>query len=336
MVKALKLVQQHQIVLLCKPYVTCYTDIWYSRVDKQYSKLGNWHYSWSVFDFSLLVKVVVVCYVRYPSVNQRCLLGSPAQRLAALKAAIDEEMNSVGAALRNTFMNKIPTPEDISATCTQLAQRLILDEASRTECKLALVDLLDEALQGKSHTIQNLHFLSKIHKKSFQSNFWTKIGLIEECVNSRFLLSWIPQMLHFSYSKAVMLIMWCLPFFTFTRQMTGHDKMCIFEFLPDAQIKIQKNKFKHFRLIDDLKAIFFPFLLKVLSGFFAFNPRDQEFLVKHSCRGMTWRKSKQRTWVCFFFIWWLGRILFEPLSWILLPLQMWPFTSQMRIWFSTT
>ena len=86
-------------------------------------------------------------------------------------------------------MNKIPTPEDISATCTQLAQRLILDEASRTECKLALVDLLDEALQGKSHTIQNLHFLSKIHKKSFQSNFWTKIGLIEECVNSRFLLS---------------------------------------------------------------------------------------------------------------------------------------------------
>ena len=69
--------------------------------------------------------------------------------------------------------------------------------------------------------------------------------------------------------------------------MTGHDKMCIFEFLPDAQIKIQKNKFKHSRLIDDLKAIFFPFLLKVLSGFFAFNPRDQEFLVKHSCRGMT-------------------------------------------------
>ena len=86
--------------------------------------------------------------VRYPSVNQRCLLGSPAARLAALKAAIDEEMNSVGAALRNTFMNKIPTPEDISATCTALASKLILDEDSRTECKLALVDLLDEALQG--------------------------------------------------------------------------------------------------------------------------------------------------------------------------------------------
>ena len=58
-------------------------------------------------------------------------------------------MNSVGAALRNTFMNKIPTPEDISATLGALASRLILDENSRTECKLALVDLLDEALQGK-------------------------------------------------------------------------------------------------------------------------------------------------------------------------------------------
>ena len=97
---------------------------------------------------SLKLSLFCYCTVRYPSVNQRCLLGSPAQRLAALKAAIDEEMNSVGAALRNTFMNKIPTPEDISATCSALASRLILDEASRTECKLALVDLLDEALQG--------------------------------------------------------------------------------------------------------------------------------------------------------------------------------------------
>ena len=51
-------------------------------------------------------------------------------------------------------MNKIPTPEDITQTCATLASRLILDESSRTECKLALVDLLDEALQGtKFHSV---------------------------------------------------------------------------------------------------------------------------------------------------------------------------------------
>ena len=57
-------------------------------------------------------------------------------------------------------MNKIPTPEDITQTCATLASRLILDEASRTECKLALVDLLDEALQG------TYNFLSKGQIKS--------------------------------------------------------------------------------------------------------------------------------------------------------------------------
>ena len=76
------------------------------------------------------------------------ILGSPTERLAALKACIDEEINSVGASLRNTFMNKIPTGDDIRQTCATLAGRLILDESSRTECKLALVDLLDEAIQG--------------------------------------------------------------------------------------------------------------------------------------------------------------------------------------------
>ena len=83
--------------------------------------------------------------------------------MAALKAAIDDEVNSVGAALRNTFMNKIPTPEDIRQTCNALASRLVLDEASRTECKLALVDLLDEALQGTSYIyiiVKTLSFFS--------------------------------------------------------------------------------------------------------------------------------------------------------------------------------
>merc|ERR1712223_1120918 len=73
--------------------------------------------------------------------------GSPTERLAALKACIEEEINSVGASLRNTFMNKIPSGDDIRQTCDTLASRLILDESSRTECKLALVDLLDEAIQ---------------------------------------------------------------------------------------------------------------------------------------------------------------------------------------------
>ena len=78
-------------------------------------------------------------------------LGIPAsERLAALKAAIDEEVNSVGAALRNTFMNRIPTPEDIKQTCNALASKLTQDEHSQIECKLALVDLLDEALHGIS------------------------------------------------------------------------------------------------------------------------------------------------------------------------------------------
>ncbi len=46
-------------------------------------------------------------------------------------------------------MNKIPTAEDIEHTCNALASKLIGDEASRTEAKLALVDVLDEALNGK-------------------------------------------------------------------------------------------------------------------------------------------------------------------------------------------
>ena len=74
--------------------------------------------------------------------------GSPAERLAALKRAIDEEVNSVGAALRHTFMTKIPTAEDIKQTCNTIAMKLMEGEASQIECKLALVDLLDEALHG--------------------------------------------------------------------------------------------------------------------------------------------------------------------------------------------
>ena len=48
---------------------------------------------------------------------------------------------------RNKMSAYITELSDMVPTCNALASRLILDEASRTECKLALVDLLDEALQ---------------------------------------------------------------------------------------------------------------------------------------------------------------------------------------------
>jgi hypothetical protein len=74
---------------------------------------------------------------------------SPLEKLNALKAAMEEEMNSVTNALRNTFINRIPTPEEIAQACNTLAEKLAADAAARTDVKLALVDVLDEALQGK-------------------------------------------------------------------------------------------------------------------------------------------------------------------------------------------
>ena len=38
-------------------------------------------------------------------------------KLAALKSAMEEEMNSMTNALRNTFINRIPTTEEIAITC---------------------------------------------------------------------------------------------------------------------------------------------------------------------------------------------------------------------------
>ena len=74
---------------------------------------------------------------------------SPFDKLNALKAAMEEEMNSVTNALRNTFINRIPTPEEIAHACNKLAEKLAADAAARTDVKLALVDVLDEALQGE-------------------------------------------------------------------------------------------------------------------------------------------------------------------------------------------
>ena len=74
--------------------------------------------------------------------------GSPFDRLESLRSVLEEEMNSTTNALRNTFMNKIPTQEDIDRTCNDLAEKLSLNEASKNEVKIALVDVLEEALQG--------------------------------------------------------------------------------------------------------------------------------------------------------------------------------------------
>ena len=75
--------------------------------------------------------------------------GSPFEKLNALKAAMEEEMNSVTNALRNTFLNRVPTTEEIANSCRALAEKLCADASARTDVKLALVDVLDEALQGK-------------------------------------------------------------------------------------------------------------------------------------------------------------------------------------------
>lgn len=73
--------------------------------------------------------------------------GSPFEKLKALKSAMEEEMNSVTNALRNTFINRVPTHEEIANSCKALAEKLCADAAARIDVKLALVDVLDEALQ---------------------------------------------------------------------------------------------------------------------------------------------------------------------------------------------
>lgn len=45
-------------------------------------------------------------------------------------------------------MNKIATAEDVRRTCEQLAEKLSGDLGSVHDAKIALVDLLDEALHG--------------------------------------------------------------------------------------------------------------------------------------------------------------------------------------------
>ncbi len=57
-------------------------------------------------------------------------------------------MDSVANCLRNTFLNNIPSEEELKRTCKTLAEKLGGGEANRTDAKLALMDVLDEVLQG--------------------------------------------------------------------------------------------------------------------------------------------------------------------------------------------
>ena len=75
-------------------------------------------------------------------------------------------MNSVTNALRNTFLNRVPTTEEIANSCRALAEKLCADASARTDVKLALVDVLDEALQGKYSSCLLLLIIIQICQQS--------------------------------------------------------------------------------------------------------------------------------------------------------------------------
>lgn len=65
-----------------------------------------------------------------------------------LKEAMEEEMDSVATCLRNTFLNKVPTEDEVKQTCRTLAQKLSGNPLTKNDAKLALMDVLDEVLNG--------------------------------------------------------------------------------------------------------------------------------------------------------------------------------------------
>ena len=62
---------------------------------------------------------------------------------------MNEELNSTATSLRNVFFSKVAAPEDVERACGQLAEKLAGDLTSNHDAKLALLDLLEEALHGK-------------------------------------------------------------------------------------------------------------------------------------------------------------------------------------------
>lgn len=85
---------------------------------------------------------------------------SPAKTLEMFKEAMEQEMNSVTNCLRNTFLNKIPTEEEIALACSTLAEKLRADVNAKNDVKLALMDLLEEALQGRNRILSYSSFPS--------------------------------------------------------------------------------------------------------------------------------------------------------------------------------
>jgi hypothetical protein len=67
-----------------------------------------------------------------------------------LRDAMESEMDSLTNCLRNTFLGKIPTEAEIGNACGAIADKLSGGNAAKNEAKLALMDILDEALGGKT------------------------------------------------------------------------------------------------------------------------------------------------------------------------------------------
>lgn len=73
--------------------------------------------------------------------------GSPKEKLDMLKDAMDDEINSLTNTLRSTFLNKVPSEDEISKTCDALAEKLGADIAAKNDVRCGLMDIIEEALQ---------------------------------------------------------------------------------------------------------------------------------------------------------------------------------------------
>jgi len=57
-------------------------------------------------------------------------------------------MDSLANCLRNAFLGKIPSEKEIEDVCSMVADKLSGGNAAKHEAKLALMDIIDEALGG--------------------------------------------------------------------------------------------------------------------------------------------------------------------------------------------
>ena len=68
--------------------------------------------------------------------------------LELLRNAMEEEINSASNCLRSTFLNKIPTAEEIEKVYQTLSEKLCADTYSKNDAKLALMDVIEDSLSG--------------------------------------------------------------------------------------------------------------------------------------------------------------------------------------------